>query len=97
MLYKIITCRCNEFILEEKEKESIMSIKRNFNCSCKRFCEMLVWTCKGHPFVCDIINLKKKCFCYECEGCDVCAICIEKCYNLNIAVQSFVYRCCQTT
>ena len=89
MLYKIITCRCNELILEEKETENIVSTKRNFSCNCNRLHEVLVLTCKDHPFVCDIININKKCFCYECEGCEVCAICVEKRYNLNYLCTKF--------
>ena len=68
MPYKNITCRYNEPILEEKENENIVSAKCNFNCDCNRHHEVLVWACKDHPFVCDIINMNKKCFCYECQG-----------------------------
>ena len=86
MLYKIVVCRRNALILEEKETENISSIKCSFKCECNWLHEVLVWTCKDHPFVCDVINHNKTCFCHDCVQSDVCAVCVEKRYNLN-------YRC----
>ena len=82
MLYKIVACRCNGLVLEEKEKENISSIKGSFRCECNRFHEVLVWTCKDHPFVCDAINPNKTCFCCQCAQNEVCAVCVEKRYKV---------------
>ena len=90
MLYKIITCRCNGPILQGKE--NIVSAKRTFNCNCNRLHEVFVWTSKVHPFVCDIISGEnKKCFYYECQGCEICSTCVEKRYNLNYHCTKFCF------
>ena len=78
MLYKIVACRCNTLILEEKQKENISSIKVSFRYECNVSHEVLVWTCKDHPFVCDVINPSKTCIRCQCVRSEFCAVCVEK-------------------
>ena len=46
MLYKIVVCRRNALILEEKETENISSIKCSFKCECNWLHEVLVGLAK---------------------------------------------------
>ena len=85
MYYKIICCPCCAEVFKETEKE-IISDKNNFHCGCNRNHEIYVWKCPSRPLVCNIQNPCKKCFCNECIQYEICAVCVEKRYNLN-------YRC----
>ena len=45
--------------------------------------------CLWHPFVCDLKNRRKKCFCSTILPFEVCSDCSEKRVNLNYKAKKF--------
>ena len=87
MYYKIICCPCyTEWFIST---EQVISVKTNFCCYCNRLHKIYVWTCPSHSFVYILQNSHTKCFCNECMQYEICAVCVEKRYNLNYRCRKF--------
>ena len=88
MYFEIVTCPCYGDLVKERQNCSNIY---DFRCSCHRIHEIYISKCSANLLVCNF-NTKKRCFCHECTQYEVCAVCIEKRYNLNWTVPKVCLR-----